>query len=335
MQRRDVLAVAEHGLAGALDARREALARAPSTPRSPSPCTSTTCGSMCSAISSRGAPSAMMRPWSMIARRWHSRSASSMKCVVSRSVLPSCVQAAQPLPDQVARLRIEAGGRLVQEHELRVVDQRARERQAALHAAGERLILASPRPARPANSSSARDARRDLALRKAEVAAVDQQVLGDGEIGVEVVELRHHADARARLARARAAPARRAARSRRASGSIRPRQSLSVVVLPAPFGPSRPKHSPGATARSTPRDHLGAVVATCAAPRTDSALIASCAWTMRAQDVQLAVEEMIGARHHDHRQLLRPRPVEHRGERHGLVVLAVDHQRARAAPAAP
>src|SRR6267142_7275046 len=47
----------------------------------------------------------------------------------------------------------------------------------------------------------------------------------------------------------------------------------------------------------------------------------------RAQAVQLAVEEVVGAGHQHDRQLLRPRPVEHRGERHGLVELAMDHKR--------
>src|SRR3569623_245560 len=37
------------------------------------------------------------------------------------------------------------------------------------------------------------------------------------------------------------------------SGSIRPSSRRSVVVLPAPLGPSRPKHSPRRTVRSRPR----------------------------------------------------------------------------------
>ena len=45
---------------------------------------------------------------------------------------------AQPLPDQVARLRVQPGGRLVHEEDLRVIDEGARKRQAPLHPAGER-----------------------------------------------------------------------------------------------------------------------------------------------------------------------------------------------------
>jgi hypothetical protein len=50
-------------------------------------------------------------------------------------------QLLQALPDQVARLRVEAGGRLVEEQQVGVVHQRARQRQAPLHAAGERVDL--------------------------------------------------------------------------------------------------------------------------------------------------------------------------------------------------
>jgi hypothetical protein len=45
----------------------------------------------------------------------------------------------QAFPDEVPRLRIEARRRLVQEDELWVVHQGARERETPLHAAGQRL----------------------------------------------------------------------------------------------------------------------------------------------------------------------------------------------------
>ena len=50
-------------------------------------------------------------------------------------------QAAHALPDQVPRLRVETGGGLVEEQKLRVIDQRAGEREAPLHAARERVDL--------------------------------------------------------------------------------------------------------------------------------------------------------------------------------------------------
>ena len=58
------------------------------------------------------------------------------------------------------------------------------------------------RALKPANSSSAGMRCADLGVAQAEIAAVDEQVLGDGEIGIEIVDLRHDADAAARLARA-------------------------------------------------------------------------------------------------------------------------------------
>ena len=41
----------------------------------------------------------------------------------------------QPLPDQVARLRVEAGCRFVEEHDIRIIDQGAGQRQSPFHAA--------------------------------------------------------------------------------------------------------------------------------------------------------------------------------------------------------
>ena len=56
-----------------------------------------------------------------------------------RHALP--LQAVEPLPDDVPRLRVEAGRRLVEQQHLRLVDERARDREAALHAARQRLDL--------------------------------------------------------------------------------------------------------------------------------------------------------------------------------------------------
>src|SRR4051794_30921467 len=48
-------------------------------------------------------------------------------------------EAAKPLPDEMPRLRIETRGRLVEKDELRIVHQRASERETPLHAAGQGL----------------------------------------------------------------------------------------------------------------------------------------------------------------------------------------------------
>ena len=106
----------------------------------------------------------------------------------------------QAVPDHVAGLRIEAGRRLVEEHDLGLVDERARDRQPALHAARERLDpvvralgeldeleqLVGPR----ASSSFAREP---------EVAAVDDDVLADRQLQVERVLLGHDAEPAADL----------------------------------------------------------------------------------------------------------------------------------------
>ena len=48
----------------------------------------------------------------------------------------------QPLPHEVAGLRVEAGGRLVEQQQLGLVDQRPGDGEPSLHAAGERIDLA-------------------------------------------------------------------------------------------------------------------------------------------------------------------------------------------------
>src|SRR5262249_12127700 len=104
-------------------------------------------------------------------------------------------QLLEPFPDEVARLRIEPRGGLVHEDQVGIVDERAGERESALHASRERLDRRRG-PRREARElEQARDARAYLALGDPEIAAVDEEVLSDGEIRVEVVHLWHHADA--------------------------------------------------------------------------------------------------------------------------------------------
>ena len=75
-----------------------------------------------------------------------------------------------------------------------LVDQRARDREAALHAAGERLDLVR-RPVGQLGELEQLDrATLDLGPRQAEVAAVDPEVLLDGELLVEGVLLRDDAE---------------------------------------------------------------------------------------------------------------------------------------------
>ncbi len=58
--------------------------------------------------------------------------------------------------EDVAGLRVEAGGRLVEQQDARVVDQRACDREAALHAAGEVVDLGLRPVGRAARTRAAR-----------------------------------------------------------------------------------------------------------------------------------------------------------------------------------
>ena len=103
----------------------------------------------------------------MTARRSARRSASSMKCVVSRIVLPSARSVFRPVPDQVARLRVEAGGRLVHEDHVGIVDQRAGERQPPLHAARQLADARVGLDRQARELEQRRDARADRRVRRA------------------------------------------------------------------------------------------------------------------------------------------------------------------------
>jgi hypothetical protein len=117
-----------------------------------------------------------------------------------RNAVP--LEGTQLLPHEVARLRVEPRRRLVEDQDLRLVDERARDQQAAFHAArqlrdrpvalvlelDELQQLFGPRP---------RDATRD-----AEISGVDEEVLDDRDLLVEVVLLRDDPHASLDLARA-------------------------------------------------------------------------------------------------------------------------------------
>ena len=87
-------------------------------------------------FSSSAVPSATMWPWSSTAIRSASSSASSRYWVVRKIVTPLGDELADDLPHRAAAARVQAGGRLVEEDDPRVADQRHREVEPALHAAG-------------------------------------------------------------------------------------------------------------------------------------------------------------------------------------------------------
>ena len=100
----------------------------------------------------------------------------------------------QLVPEIAARLRIDAGGRLVEQQQLRLVQQARGERQALLPAARERageLVRArSARPSRCERSHRPRCARRSSPYMR----ATKSQVLADRQVFPEREALRHVAD---------------------------------------------------------------------------------------------------------------------------------------------
>ena len=74
----------------------------------------------------------------------------------------------------------------------------------------------------------------------------------DGQLLVELRLLQRDAEALAQLVARRSPSAGRAPRPRRRRRCCRPSRISIVVVLPAPLGPSSPKHSPARTSRSRP-----------------------------------------------------------------------------------
>ncbi len=105
-------------------------------------------------------------------------------------------QLLQPLPHQVARLRVEPGGGLVEQQQPGIVDERARQRQPPLHAAREFARLGLRLVREGGKFEQRRYTRRQRGRIEAEVAPENAQVFGAGEVGVERVELTHHAHLR-------------------------------------------------------------------------------------------------------------------------------------------
>ena len=120
--------------------------------------------------------------------------------MVSRIVVPSLVQAADVAPELAAQLDVDAGGRLVEDHQPRLVQQRAGEQQAAALAAGE---LRRPHVGLGAQVEDVDHLLGALAPTRAavepEVAAVVDERLAHGEEAVEVGVLLGDADHPPRL----------------------------------------------------------------------------------------------------------------------------------------
>ena len=138
--------------------------------------------------------------------------------------------------------RVEPAERLVEDEQLRVVDERRAELDALLVAVRQRLELGPLRSRQAQPGEPARGRRGRVAGRHPVVLGEVAELLGDVHPRVEAALLRHVAEAEAchpvdRLA----APE----RSSPLSGLARPKMQRIVVVLPAPFGPRKPTSRPG------------------------------------------------------------------------------------------
>ena len=165
-------------------------------------------------------------------------------------MVPPCVaEPREQVPQLAARLRVESRGRLVEKQEIRIAGQRARHRKPLFLAARE---LAHPAAALRFQLDDPKQSRRWCGR-------------DDRTIGTAAAFPRPSASRRAvspAAGRRAAAAARvRASLHRRpristspASGSSSPSRISIVVVLPAPFGPSSPKHSPRSTRKREPVD---------------------------------------------------------------------------------
>ena len=155
-------------------------------------------------------------------------------------------------PDALADERVDAGGRLVQEHQLGVVDERARELQPAAHAARQVAGPSLPGVGELQPVEQRPDARPPAEHEQPVQARDEVQVLADGQVVVQRDVLGHEADPGAGLGAEGAWGRRRAPRLRRWSGRRAPVSSRIAVVLPAPLGPMTPTIEPRSIARSTP-----------------------------------------------------------------------------------
>ena len=188
----------------------------------------------------------------MITIRSQRASASSSWCVVSSSETPRRAQRRQHLVDPLAALRIDADGRLVEQHHARPVQHAARDVEPPLHAARESLhrlvgAIGRGRSTRAPTSTRSASVRRRDAVERAE----DLEVLARREQRIDA-----RAPAARRRAPARVLPAAHRPPEqpdrRRASSRTRPAMARISVVLPAPLGPSRPSSSPASSASEAP-----------------------------------------------------------------------------------
>ena len=107
-------------------------------------------------------------------------------------VMPLRQKFGEQLPELAARDRIDAGRRLVEEDERRLVDERARQRQLLLHAA--RQLLRQPAAERRQAGQLEQAIARGGVVAQAVDLCEEGDVLVDAEVAVKAESLRQVAD---------------------------------------------------------------------------------------------------------------------------------------------
>ena len=195
--------------------------------------------------SSLGLPSAWTRPLWMIATREQSFSTSCIEWVEKTIVLPwsrsSTIFCKTARCDQ----DVEARGRLVEDQDGRIVDDRPGDRDLLLHAGRH---LRAQDVAEVVHLEPVEDRLHPLAQPVRRQAVEPAEILDQLPGGHPVVDPgagRHVADVRPHRLRARSTTSWPATTARPPVGLSTVLRIRRVVVLPAPLGPSSPKISPG------------------------------------------------------------------------------------------
>ena len=188
----------------------------------------------------------------MIPMRWQRWSASSMLWVVRTTVCPSACRSAKDLPQSDPALRVEPGGGLVQEQDGGAVQDRPRDHQPLGKPARQRhhrrlRPLGQPKAVEQVVGCGALPGRRSC-RRSGRESTGSPRPSAPGRACSSAAPHRSAAwrprgDGRRRCRPTNACPE---------VGITRVVSMLAVVVLPAPFGPSRPKISPSRTVRLRP-----------------------------------------------------------------------------------
>jgi len=120
----------------------------------------------------------------------------SRRLAIASRLGAGALEPVQTIPDEMSSLGIEPRRRFVEQQDLRPVDQRARDGEAAFHPARERVDTRVAAIAQLDELEQLRCPFADLRARKVEVATVDHQVVPHRQLGVDVVLLGHDPEAR-------------------------------------------------------------------------------------------------------------------------------------------